>query len=139
MRLPEKNKAVQLLEQYCEAYKQRNLAAILNMFTKDCALWGTALDENRVGLKALEMQHQRDWSQSDKNEIRIISWATLPSEALFAAAICEAVITIKGVEHIFEHLRGTIGIAQEEGVWKIAHMHASFPDFRNKENESFPT
>ena len=138
MRLPEKNTAIQLLEQYCEAYKQRDLPTILKIFTKDCNVWGTAIDEYRVGLEALETQHYRDWSQSDKNEIRIVSFIPTSIDAHFAAAICKAVITIDGKEHIFDHLRGTIGVSKEDGVWKIAHMHASFPDFRNAQDESFP-
>lgn len=138
MKLPEKNKAAQLLEQYCEAYKRRDLPIILSLFTKDCNIWGTAIDEYRTGLKELEIQHQRDWCQSDRGVIQIISWVPVPLEAQFAAAICKAIITIEGKENIFEHLRGTVTIKKEEGVWKIAHMHASFPDFRNAENASFP-
>lgn len=139
MKLPEKTKAVELLEQYCEAYKKRDLSSISSLFTKDCNIWGTAIDEYRAGLKELEMQHERDWSQSEKGEIRIVRWVPTPMNALFAAAVCKAVITIDGKENIFDHLRGTIAIRKEEGLWKISHMHASFPDFRNVQNSSFPT
>lgn len=139
MRLREKNKAVLLLEKYCEAVKQRDLALVLSLFTKDCHMWGTALDEYRVGLKAIETQHIRDWSQSEKSEIHIVSLLPMPEDALFSAAICKGVVLMNGIEHVFENLRGTIGIAKEAGLWKIAHMHASFPDFRNQENQSFPS
>lgn len=139
MKLLEKTKAAELLEQYCEAYKKRDLPLILKLFTKDCNIWGTAIDEYRTGLKELAIQHQRDWDQSDKGEIKIVNWVSTPPDALFAAAVCQAIITIEGKENIFEHLRGTIAIQKEEGIWKISHMHASFPDFRNVENGSFPS
>lgn len=138
MKLPQKNKAEQLFEQYCDAYKKRDLSTLRDLFTKDCNVWGTAIDEYRTGLKELEIQHQRDWSQSEKGEILIVAWVPTSTDAQFAAAVCKAMITIDGKENIFEHLRGTLTIKKEDGIWKIAHMHASFPDFRNLENGSFP-
>ncbi len=67
-----------------------------------------------------------------------MSFVSTPIDALWAAALCNAKITIDGKEHIFEHLRGTVTIEKENGVWKISHMHASFPDYRNAQNGSFP-
>ncbi|WP_431606649.1 nuclear transport factor 2 family protein [Legionella maioricensis] len=60
------------------------------------------------------------------------------NDALWAAALCTAKIIIDGTQHIFEQLRGTIVVAHQAGLWKIAHMHASFPDYRNAEKASFP-
>jgi hypothetical protein len=78
------------------------------------------------------------WSQSEKSEIAVVSFVPTPADALWTAAVCQAKITIDGQEHIFENLRGTIIIENENGVWKISHMHASFPDYRNAEQGSFP-
>lgn len=139
MKLPEKKPAEQLFKQVCEGYKKRDLDFLLNLFSKNINLWGSGLDEYRVGLKQLEEQLKRDWTQSEKGEIAVISFVPTPPHALWAAAICQAKITIAGKEYIFEHLRGTIIIEQEDRLWKIAHMHASFPDYRNAENASFPS
>ena len=138
MKLPEKSKALQIIEGYCEAYKNRDLPTILNSFTKNCTLWGTGIDEYRVGLQEVEAQHLRDFSQSDRGEIQILSSVPTPLDALWTAVVCKALITINGMEHVFDHLRGTIVISKENGLWKISHMHASFPDFRNPQNNSFP-
>ena len=135
---PEKSTAQILLEKYCDAYNRRDLPLILSLFTKDCNLWGTAIDEYRKGLKELEDQHLRDWSQSEKSEILIQNSVPTEPEATWAAAICQAAITIDGQRHVVDHLRGTITIRQEDNQWKISHMHASFPDYRNAENGSFP-
>lgn len=139
MKMPEIRLAEYIFNQFCEKYKNRDLGSLLKLFTKDINLWGSGIDEYRVGLKQVEEQLKRDWSQSDKTIIEVISFVSAPSNALWAAAVCNAKVTIAGKEHIFEHLRGTIILEKEEGVWKIAHMHASFPDYRNAENHSFPT
>lgn len=68
----------------------------------------------------------------------MISFVPTPVNSLWVAAICHAKIITDGKEHIFEHLRGTIIIEKENDIWKISHMHASFPDYRNAENQSFP-
>jgi ketosteroid isomerase-like protein len=101
-------------------------------------MWGSGIDEYRVGLKQVEEQLNRDWSQSEKAEIEVVSFISTPADALWAAALCNAKITIDGNEHVFEQLRGTIVIEKENDTWNISHMHASFPDYRNAENGSFP-
>lgn len=138
MKIPEKKPAEQVFNQFCEAYKSRNLSMALALCTKNINLWGSGVDEYRVGLKQVEEQLKRDWSQSEKGEIEIVSFIPTSDHSLWSAALCKAKITIDGVEHIFEQLRGTIVIEQEDGVWKISHMHTSFPDYRNAAQSSFP-
>jgi hypothetical protein len=138
MKLPEKSVALTLTEQYCDGYNRRDLPFILSLFSKNCNLWGTALDEYRVGHKELQLQHQRDWEQSEQGKIMIMSVVPAPSDANWAAIVAKAIVTIEGQEHIFDHLRGTIIASKENGLWKISHMHCSFPDYRSQANSSFP-
>ncbi|STY31738.1 Uncharacterised protein [Legionella wadsworthii] len=138
MIIPERKPAEQLFKQFCEGYAHRNLTYLLNLFTRNTNVWGSGLDEYRVGLEEMQQQLTRDWSQSDHGKIEIKQFVPTPENALWAAAVCTAYVTIEGKEHIFDHLRGTLTIEQEDGIWKIAHMHCSFPDYRNAENGSFP-
>lgn len=138
MKIPNKNQAKLLLETYCEAYQARDLSSILKLFTKNCTVWGTAVDEFRVGVSELAKQHERDWSQSEKGEIEGIVFISNPDQDLWAGATCRAKIMIQGTQYYFNDLRCTIIICKESGDWKISHMHCSFPDFRNGEGDSFP-
>ncbi|MBN9226491.1 MAG: nuclear transport factor 2 family protein [Legionella steelei] len=138
MIMPKRKPAEQIFQQFCEGYAQRNLPLLLSLFTQNTNVWGSALDEYRVGLKEIEEQFKRDWSQSEQGKIEVVRFVPTADNALWAAAVCNARVTIEGKEHLFEHLRGTLMIEKEEGVWKIAHMHCSFPDYRNAENGSFP-
>ena len=127
-----------MLMQFCGGYKKRDLPSLLCLFTKKATLWGTGIDEYREGLYQIEEQILRDWQQSDSGEIRVVSFASTPQNALWTAAMCETMIVVAGKTYYFEDLRGTIIAEQEEGSWKIAHMHSSFPDYRNPEDNSFP-
>lgn len=138
MKILEKKPAEELFKKFCEGYKKRDLANLLNLFTHNINMWGSGFDEYRVGLQQVEEQLKRDWRQSEKGEIVVVSFVPTPSDALWAAALCHAKVTIDGETHVFEHLRGTIVIEKENDTWKISHMHASFPDVRNAENGSFP-
>jgi hypothetical protein len=128
----------QLFVHFCEGYKKRDLPFLLSLFTKNSNLWGSGLDEYREGLKEIELQLLRDWSQSEQAEIEIIKFVPTSHSALWTAAICNAHVTIDGIKHRFEHLRGTLIAEKEAGVLKIAHTHCSFPDYRNAEKGSFP-
>ncbi|TAL64502.1 MAG: hypothetical protein EPN84_03300 [Legionella sp.] len=130
--------AEHLFTQFCSGYENRDLSLLLSLFTQEAIMWGSAIDEYRVGLAQIEAQLQRDWQQSDHGQIKVGAFIPTKEDEPWTAAINTAKLVIAGEEYEFEQLRGTITIAQEEGQWKIAHMHASFPDYRNSENSSFP-
>lgn len=138
MKTPERNPAQELFTRFCEGYKKRDLPSLLKLFTSNINMWGSGVDEYRVGLAQVENQLKRDWKQSESAEIEIQSFVPTALDTLWAAAICKAKITVDGVEKIFDHFRGTITIAQENNIWKISHLHASFPDYRNPSEHSFP-
>lgn len=130
--------AEQLFKQFCEGYKTRDLSFVLSLFTKNSTMWGSGLDEYREGREDIEKQLKRDWAQSEKSEIEMVEYIPSSTDASWIAARCNAHITIDGQRHTFEHLRGTLCVQKEDGIWKISHMHCSFPDYRNAEHGSFP-
>lgn len=136
--IPERKYAEKLFIDFCDGYKNRDLSTLQSLFTNKINMWGTGPDEHRVGLEQVKVQLKRDFSQSEKSEIEVVAFVPTPIDALWAAALCNGKITINGKTHCFENLRGTIIIEKEDGIWKISHMHASFPDYRNAENSSFP-
>ncbi|MFA5959979.1 MAG: nuclear transport factor 2 family protein [Tatlockia sp.] len=132
------NPAEKLLIAFCKGYHNRNLPFILELFTQQTNVWGSGVDEYRVGHAELSEQLKRDWSQSEAGQIKIVRFVDSPKNSNWAAAICQAHIIIEGQEHVFNDLRGTVTVEKENDIWKIAHMHASFPDYRNPVDGSFP-
>lgn len=134
----DKKPAEALFRQFCEHYTARQLDDVLRLFSQNITLWGTGLDEHRIGIQAMEEQLRRDWSQSTRSTLEPQSFFPSPEHAVWAAGLCKTQLTIDGKDYVFDNLRGTIVIAEEDGRLKIIHMHASFPDFRNPEASSFP-
>ncbi|MGV2432397.1 MAG UNVERIFIED_CONTAM: nuclear transport factor 2 family protein [Rickettsiaceae bacterium] len=129
----------QILEKFCTFYSNRDLASILKLFTNDATIWGTGIDEYRVGLKEIEEQFKRDWSQSDSGKIVISSHMHSSKDAkTWGSVICKASVTIDGIVHQLENLRGTIILEEDEdGEMKIVHLHTSIPDERQAVGSSF--
>ncbi len=138
MKVPENMMAEEILKQFCVYYNSRDLEKLLKLFTNDTKMLGSAVDEYRVGHAEIEKQFFRDWGQSEASEIEVVSFIPSTPGSQWAAAFCKAIITVAGEKHVFEDFRGTIAIEKENGIWKIAHMHASFPDVRNAKDSSFP-
>lgn len=136
--IPEKNVAKHLFETFCDTYNRRDLTALLSLFTKDADFWGTGEDEFLKGINQISEQMQRDWAQSEASEAFIDVFFPAPGFFNWTAAISRLKATINGKEHIWDNVRHTIVIEQEDGRWKIAHMHISVPDYRNKPESSFP-
>src|SRR5258708_4840518 len=113
MKLPEKKVAEQLFNKFCEGYKKRDISSLLKLFTKNTNMWGTGIDEYRVGIKQVEEQLKRDFRQSEQGEIEIVSFVPAPTDALWAAAVCTGKVTVDGQQHVFKDLRGTIVIENE--------------------------
>lgn len=134
----EQSPAIQLFNQYCNFYEQRNIPAIKELFTSDCYNFGTGKDEVLKGWDNMEAQLKRDFSQSKSARIEIISIDK--NTTYFAAGLWNAHITfLDDSQKIWEGLRFTIQVIQNtNGDWKIDHTHASAPAIDQVEGESFP-
>lgn len=139
MKILQHHMAHLLLLDFCKGYSERKLQKVLSLFTQNAHVWGTGTDEDYIGVKEIERYLKRDWSQSESSCIEVVSW--VPSyfeDFTWAAAVCKATIIIEGTSYVLDNLRGTVVLEEEDGVLKISHMHASFPDSRQPEGSSFP-
>lgn len=101
--------------------------------------WGTGKDERFVGLSHFLKFVARDFEQSDSAQLKLLDAYTVVHENFSWVAVdLEVKISIKGVEHRLENLRGTVVLAKENGAWLIEHMHASWPCVNQEEGQSFP-
>jgi len=125
--------AERLLRQFLEGYNKRDLAYIRNLCLPNIQMLGVAVDGCLVGLKEVEAQFEINWSQSEKSSIDVMHCIPGSSDALWTAALCTAKFTIKDQQHILENFRCTLAVEKQDDTWKIAHVHASFPEVRTNE------
>lgn len=124
-----------------EAYARRDINRLLSLVVldDDLVMYGTGADEKRIGRAELQIQAERDWSQSDEGSFEF-GWSSVSCSGSVAwiAADCTANITLQ--EQAFSiPLRFTGVLENRGGKWLFAQMHFSAPLAGQNEGESFPT
>lgn len=130
-----------VLDTVAEAYATRNLTTLRRIFAtdQDVIMYGTGADEKRVGLAEIELQAQRDWSQSDSSEVRY-GWTSISSAGDVAWAATDAEFVIGAGGQTFSlPARITFVLEKRNGAWLIVQSHFSFPSASQEEGKAFPT
>lgn len=136
MATAEQKAAEELIQKYCQTYKERNLKDMEPLFTKDSINIGTGRDEILLGWEALKKQMARDWGQSEKASFELQKPFHHFTHGLFCTGIAH--ITIKGKTITWKNLRITIIVKKEGKVYKICHSHCSAASPEQEEGNSFP-
>ncbi|KTD66982.1 MULTISPECIES: nuclear transport factor 2 family protein [Legionella] len=129
MQLKQLTVAQQLFKRFCYGYNERDLNYLRSLFSNDITMWGTGIEDYRIGTAQIEEQFLRDWQQYDDSQIKLLTFSPIPPNSYWASALCEVQIWIESKNYDFQNLRGTICIDLENDVWKITHLHISFPRY----------
>jgi uncharacterized protein (TIGR02246 family) len=128
-----------LLDELAEAYHVRDLQRALACFApdEDVLMYGTGVDEKRVGLKEIGAQLERDWEQTESTELTYewvavsaadrVAWAAADVSFRFLVA-GEAMALAGRLTTVFE---------KREGNWSIVQGHFSVPAAGQEEGSSF--
>jgi ketosteroid isomerase-like protein len=130
-----------ILEQFKQAYEQRNMEHLLALFASDpdVVTIGTGADEKRVGLAEIQMQVERDWAQSEATSLEW-GWSSVSAAGSVAWVAADAVGSIKvGGQEMHLPLRITFVLEHRGDRWLFVQMHTSIPALEETEGESFPT
>lgn len=120
------------------AYERRNIAEFLDCFAADddVVLYGTGVDEKRIGLDQIRAQVERDWAQTEAISMSFnwtsisaagpVAWASVDGEFNFRANGQEGNIPAR-VSFVLE---------RRDGRWLIVHSHFSTPLQTQDEGQS---
>ena len=129
-----------VLDKVAEGYATRNLDVLRSVFAPDpdVIIYGTGADEKRVGLAEIEMQAQRDWSQTDSSAVRY-GWMSVSAAGDVAWAAADATFELSaGGEEMSLPARVTYVLERRDSQWLIVQAHYSLPAAGQDEGESFP-
>ena len=131
---------LETMNKWLTAYRNRDMDGLLSTLTSDgdLTLYGTGIDEKRIGQQEFKAQAERDWAQMDSMEF-ILTWHHISAEGpvawLAADALGKGVV---GGQHIEFPLRLTAIFKQEGTEWRFAHGHVSVPAGGQEEGDSVP-
>jgi uncharacterized protein (TIGR02246 family) len=130
-----------VLQEWVAAYGRKDADAYVGLFSDedDVVVFGTGVDEVRVGRREIAEQARRDFEQSDQlaarlGDVRVsvageVAWATMSSAAVEAS--------VAGQDESFP-LRITAVLELRDDRWVIQHAHFSAPTFTQEPGHSFP-
>jgi uncharacterized protein (TIGR02246 family) len=128
-----------ILGELAEAYSVRDLQRALACFApdEDVVMYGTGVDERRVGLKEIRAQVERDWEQTESTELTY-EWVSVSAADRVAWAAADATfrILVAG-EAMALPARLTAVFEKREGNWSIVQGHFSLPAAGQEEGSSF--
>ncbi len=129
-----------VLSRVAEGYASRNLVTLRSAFAPDpdVIMYGTGGDEKRVGLAEIEMQAQRDWSQSDTSQVHY-GWMSVSSAGNVAWAATDASFDLTAGGAVMSlPARITFVLEKRGDQWLIVQSHFSLPAAGQEEGEAFP-
>lgn len=128
------------LEKVAESYAKRDMTLLRAAFAPDpdVVMYGTGVDEKRVGLSEIQAQAERDWSQTDAATITY-RWTLISAAGSVAWAATDAAFKLKaGGQEMTLPARITFVFEKRGEDWLIMQAHFSFPTTGQEEGESFP-
>jgi len=121
------------------AYKTRNLNDLMACFApdSDVVLYGTGVDEKRIGPEQIRFQIERDWAQTDSIEMSF-NWSSISAANNIAWAAMDGVFNIRAQgQGMTVPARASFVLEKRAGKWLIVHSHFSTPAAGQEEGSSF--
>ncbi|MDD4127485.1 MAG: nuclear transport factor 2 family protein [Methanomicrobium sp.] len=141
MKLNEAQKAEvkETMRNYGNAYKNKDLKALLEIFSPDISGFGSGPDEIINGIEGFTRQIKRDMNQATIISVEFtdtkifgegnIAWATSGSTLVF---------TTDGKTNQTINGRSTMVLRNSKGSWRIEQLHFSLPYSEQSLGQSFP-
>lgn len=129
-----------VLDRFLEAYKKRDIDSLMANFApdEDQVMFGTGLDEKRIGPDQIRFQAERDWSQMETLAFDF-NWHHISAAGPVAWVAAEGLGqgTVGGQAFEFP-LRMTAVLEQRDGEWLLVQSHVSLPAPGQEEGDSVP-
>jgi ketosteroid isomerase-like protein len=129
-----------VLNRMADAYTKRDMRALLALMAPDPdnVMYGTQADEKRVGPAEIQVQAERDWSQTEAGSFEL-GWTSVSAagNVAWVAADMTFKATVDGQELAFPG-RLTAVLEKRGDRWLFVQSHFSLPA-PGAEGQSFPS
>jgi len=129
-----------VLDKFNESYRRRDIDALMALFAPDDdqIMFGTGIDEKRIGRDQIKFQAERDWSQTEALAFNL-NWHQVSAAGPVAWVAAEGLGQGKvGGQEIEFPLRMTAVLEQRGDEWLLVQSHVSLPATGQEEGDSVP-
>lgn len=129
-----------VLNKFNESYAGRDIDSLMALFAPDDdqVLFGTGIDEKRIGRDQIRFQAERDWAQTEALAFNL-TWHQISAAGPVAWVAAEGLGQGKvGGQEIEFPLRMTAVLEQRGDKWLLVQSHVSLPAPGQEEGDSVP-
>ncbi len=135
-----RNAVLELLDNYSQAYQDKDLDGMLKLFIPDddLVVIGTGFDEWVKGIEELKSGFERDMDQAEEISVKFrnitisacgnVAW--ISGHMNMDANVCGDDIYLPG--------RLSAVVEERDGRWLFAHLHYSLPAAEQEEGKAWP-
>lgn len=119
------NEINEFVQKYQQAFQEKNIDAIMAMYSEDAVLLGTGPGERYVGQEEIKDAYQHYFSAFDKEE-GTLTWrrAGHQGDVVWVAGMSHMTTYFKNEKTEFA-LNWTLVLAKKDGAWKAVQRHIS--------------
>jgi len=131
---------VAVLDRFMETYQKRDIDGLMALFAPDDdqIMFGTGIDEKRIGRDQIRFQAERDWSQTEALAFNF-TWRQVSAAGPVAWVAAEGLGEGKaGGQAIQFPVRMTAVLEQRGDEWILVQSHVSLPAPGQEEGDSVP-
>lgn len=142
MKANEKTEAAVLavLNKFMQTYRKRDIDGLMALFAPDDDqfLFGTGIDEKRIGRDQIRFQAERDWAQTEALAFNF-TWHQVSAAGPVAWVAADGLGQGQvGGQTIEFPLRMTAVLEQRGDEWLLVQSHVSLPSAAQEEGDSVP-
>jgi ketosteroid isomerase-like protein len=129
-----------VLNKFMETYQKRDIEGLMSLLAPDDDLFmfGTGIDEKRIGREQFKFQAERDWSQTEALAFNF-TWHQVSAAGPVAWVASEGLGQGRvGGQEIEFPLRMTAVLEQRGDEWLLVLSHVSVPAPGQEEGDSVP-
>jgi ketosteroid isomerase-like protein len=129
-----------VLNRFMETYRKRDIEGLMSLLAPDddLFLFGTGIDEKRIGRDQFRLQAERDWSQTEALAFNFTGHhisAAGPVAWVAAEGLGQGQV---GGQKIEFPLRMTAVLEQRGNEWLLVQSHISLPAPGQEDGDSVP-
>jgi ketosteroid isomerase-like protein len=129
-----------VLDRFMETYQKRDIDGLMALFAPDDdqIMFGTGIDEKRIGRDQIRFQAERDWSQTEALAFNL-NWRQISAAGPVAWVAAEGLGQgqVGGQEFQFP-MRMTAVLEQRGDKWLLVQGHVSLPAPGQEDGDSVP-
>jgi uncharacterized protein (TIGR02246 family) len=129
-----------VLNKFMETYQKRDIEGLIGLFAPDADqfMFGTGMDEKRIGRDQIRFQAERDWSQTEALAFNL-TWHQVSAAGPVAWVAAEGLGQGKvGGQKIEFPVRMTTVLEKRGNEWLVVQSHVSLPAPGQEDGDSVP-